>query len=318
MIRRVLERILVDYPAVFAGSLEAKKLTQFIRQDAPHSLEAALPQTLSNRLCRGGCGIGTLATVPWLAVFDPLVTDSATRGYYVVYLFNKDTGVIYLSLNQGATALRAEFRSRAPEVLRDRAALMRTRVHDFFASFDSSPIQLRFTKASDLPGDYMAGHAFGRRYLLDALPTEAELQADLQRIVCAYDALTHRGGLSASIAEDESMEVNGTELTITEKKQYHKRIERNAKGAALAKKHHGTTCQACGINYKDRFGHLGKGVIEAHHLRPLNTLEEGMSVKYNVVTDFAVLCANCHRMIHRTDDVGDLAAFKNALEMALT
>jgi hypothetical protein len=26
--------------------------------------------------------------VPWVAVFDPLVTDSATRGYYPVYLFH--------------------------------------------------------------------------------------------------------------------------------------------------------------------------------------------------------------------------------------
>lgn len=208
--------------------------------------------------------------------------------------------------------MRNEFGYRAPEILRERAALIRMRVHDFASGFDAAPINLPATKSSNLPGDYMAGHAFGRAYSLQTLPSESVLQADVQRIVRAYDALTHRGGVSASIVEEEDTDGDGPELSITEKKQYkyHKRIERNAKGAALAKRFHGTTCQACGINYEERYGLFGRGVIEAHHLRPLNTLEEGVSVTYNVATDFAVLCANCHRMIHRTDDVSDLVGLK--------
>jgi NAD(P)H dehydrogenase (quinone) len=43
------------------------------------------------------------------------------------------------------------------------------------------------------------------------------------------------------------------------------------------------------------------------HLRPIATLEEGVAVTYDVVADFAVLCANCHRMIHRTDDPSNLS-----------
>ena len=39
-------------------------------------------------------------------------------------------------------------------------------------------------------------------------------------------------------------------------------------------------------------------------------LEEGVPVRYNVATDFAVLCSNCHRMIHRTSDPSDLAGFR--------
>jgi 5-methylcytosine-specific restriction enzyme A len=60
----------------------------------------------------------------------------------------------------------------------------------------------------------------------------------------------------------------------------------------------------------NRFLSIANGKIEAHHLQPIASLEEGVPIKYDVASDFAVLCANCHRMIHRTPDPSDLAAFK--------
>jgi hypothetical protein len=42
-------------------------------------------------------------------------------------------------------------------------------------------------------------------------------------------------------------------------------------------------------------------------------LEEGVAVTYDVAADFAVLCANCHRMIHRSDDPSNLALFRGNL-----
>jgi hypothetical protein len=60
-------------------------------------------------------------------------------------------------------------------------------------------------------------------------------------------------------------------------------------------------------------GAIGKGFIEAHHLKPISTLEEGVAVTYDVAADFAVLCANCHRMIHRSDDPSNLSLFKKNL-----
>ena len=46
---------------------------------------------------------GGWAEIPWVAVFDPVVTTSAMRGHYVVYLFSADMQRLYLSLNQGIT-----------------------------------------------------------------------------------------------------------------------------------------------------------------------------------------------------------------------
>jgi 5-methylcytosine-specific restriction protein A len=39
-------------------------------------------------------------------------------------------------------------------------------------------------------------------------------------------------------------------------------------------------------------------------------IEEGVAVKYDVAADFAVLCSNCHRMIHRFADPSDLLKFR--------
>jgi 5-methylcytosine-specific restriction enzyme A len=67
------------------------------------------------------------------------------------------------------------------------------------------------------------------------------------------------------------------------------------------------------LDFGEHYGEMGRGFIEAHHLRPIATLEEGVPVRYDVAADFAVLCSNCHRMIHRFSHPSDLAAFRKAI-----
>jgi len=92
------------------------------------------------------------------------------------------------------------------------------------------------------------------------------------------------------------------------------RTERNPRASAEAKKVHGTVCQVCKFDFEKVYGQLGKGFIEAHHLKPLHHLEEGAAVVYDVRSDFAVLCSNCHRMIHRLDDPADLDALRTLIK----
>lgn len=54
-------------------------------------------------------------------------------------------------------------------------------------------------------------------------------------------------------------------------------------------------CEICGFSFFEKFGELGKGFIEAHHKRPLSETKEIKTTK----DDIALLCSNCHRMIHR-------------------
>ena len=53
--------------------------------------EAGVELALASRRglsVKGSPGAGQWAAVPWISVFDDIVTDSATHGYYVVYLFH--------------------------------------------------------------------------------------------------------------------------------------------------------------------------------------------------------------------------------------
>lgn len=284
----------------------------FIRHEATDAVSEGLGELGVRLQVEGSAGAGNWAAVPWISVFDPAITITATHGYYVVYLFHANEPIVYLSLNQGTTSVRAEFGARTREILRDRADLIRKRVAEFAEFLSVNEIEL----GSDarLPGDYAAGHSLGVTYALNTLPDEMQLRSDLQTIVRAYRALTFRGGIDAEVESqtdiaDEFAIPPQTSITETRKYAYHRKVERNRTAARFAKKFHGTHCQACDLDFVERYGDIGRGFIEAHHLRPIATLVEGVPINYNVAADFAVLCSNCHRMIHRTDDPSDLAAF---------
>jgi predicted HNH restriction endonuclease len=60
-------------------------------------------------------------------------------------------------------------------------------------------------------------------------------------------------------------------------------------------------CEACGFDFEEAYGEIGRGFIEIHHKIPIFCLE-GESVERTVeeaMENVASLCANCHRMIHR-------------------
>jgi 5-methylcytosine-specific restriction endonuclease McrA len=59
---------------------------------------------------------------------------------------------------------------------------------------------------------------------------------------------------------------------------------------------YGYRCQVCGFDFGAVYGEWGKGYIEVHHLRPLSERSGEHEV---TVAEVAVVCANCHRVLHR-------------------
>ncbi len=74
------------------------------------------------------------------------------------------------------------------------------------------------------------------------------------------------------------------------------RPERNQRLRKTALALHGYDCMACGFNFEEFYGEIGKDFIEVHHVVPL--AQAGIT-ETNPETDLAVLCANCHCMVHR-------------------
>lgn len=74
--------------------------------------------------------------------------------------------------------------------------------------------------------------------------------------------------------------------------------ERSPRLRAAALEIHGYLCQVCGFDFEGTYGAWGRGFIEVHHVQELGAAPaEGVEV--DPATDLAVVCSNCHRMIHR-------------------
>lgn len=55
-------------------------------------------------------------------------------------------------------------------------------------------------------------------------------------------------------------------------------------------------CEICGFDFSEKYGELGIGFIEAHHIKPISEMQADEKTK---IEDIVMVCSNCHNMIHR-------------------
>lgn len=55
-------------------------------------------------------------------------------------------------------------------------------------------------------------------------------------------------------------------------------------------------CEACEFDFQHFYGDIGRGFIECHHRVPLANIKVSTKTTLN---DLALVCSNCHRMLHR-------------------
>lgn len=299
MLRELLTEIGARFLDEKQKALKDNEFADYVRSDGKEILREVVGD--DNLLVKASVGAGNWAEIAWLGMFNAESTTSATSGIYVVYLFSADLKYVYLAQGQGVTQVKEEFGKGQVEELLRRSAIIRARVPESAPRFRAGPIELG--GSTNLAKEYDSAVAYFAKYDTSNLPEEDMLLEDLHEMLRLYGLLVARGGVDnletyATFGEFAAAE----EASLTEKRQYirHARIERNAKAANAAKKARGYTCEGCGINFEWIYGERGKGFIEAHHLVPLYTLPEGVSVKIDVQNDFAVLCSNCHRIVHRS------------------
>lgn len=109
------------------------------------------------------------------------------------------------------------------------------------------------------------------------------------------------------IEDDESAFPEGRERF-----KQHRYLERDGKIARRAKARRlaetgKLECEVCRIDFGARYGEVGKGFIEAHHKIPVSQLD---GTKKTKIDDLALVCSNCHRMLHRGDPLLTIAQLK--------
>ena len=77
----------------------------------------------------------------------------------------------------------------------------------------------------------------------------------------------------------------------------HRQRERNS---SLIKKKKAAAsllrCEVCDFDFVNVYGEVGRGFIECHHTIPISDYTANQRTKLD---DLALVCANCHRMLHR-------------------
>jgi 5-methylcytosine-specific restriction protein A len=82
----------------------------------------------------------------------------------------------------------------------------------------------------------------------------------------------------------------------------HKQKERNRKAvekkkASVLASAGKLRCEACDFDFVHAYGELGRSFAECHHRVPLCDLSKIATTR---LSDLAIVCSNCHRMLHRS------------------
>jgi predicted HNH restriction endonuclease len=105
-----------------------------------------------------------------------------------------------------------------------------------------------------------------------------------------------------AIAEDPDYFEDSAEADIEAEEgrrvlRRHLRRERSAAlVAAFRQSLTSFACSVCNFDFEKRYGEIGRGFVECHHMRPIYEMRPGEKTK---ISDLVAVCANCHRMLHR-------------------
>ena len=262
---------------------------------------------------KGSYGMGSYTEIPWVAIYDKEVTNSAEHGYYIVLLFKADMSGCYLSLNQGYTQYSKLFKGekRKQQELIKTASKARGLLSNIEGSIDT---ELDLSSNADKAMGYGAGNIFGFYFSLTSKINESKFNKSLQQLLSSYAELKELIGkdilnINNILTEEEYQETVHLEKTMELSSGPIPKSEpaksenggpqwlRNPKIAANALK---KAKYRCSLNFEHITFVSNKtknNFVEAHHLIPMQYQkfhEFCLDVPENIVS----LCPNCHRAIH--------------------
>jgi 5-methylcytosine-specific restriction enzyme A len=314
-IREILEKIMAEYPSVSKEAFKKNPFIQYAKTEIPKSINTSLdlPEFYS---VKASVGNGSWAKIPWIAILNKLVTENISSGFYCVYLFCADSSGVYLSINQGIAKKRDQYGlGVSRDMIRNQAIRFREKIDPKSIKEFSTEIDLKLnsiskeTTARRLGQAYEAGNIFSKLYQKELLPDDHELISDIRKVLEIYYLLFEKSFLKDGFEN----EIEEEWFEDFSKYRLHRITERNSALSAKVKRLQGYTCKACNFNFESRYGAIGKEYIESHHNVPISSLSK-TRIQLDPLSDFTVLCSNCHRMIHRIKPTPMLEEFKKNLK----
>lgn len=97
------------------------------------------------------------------------------------------------------------------------------------------------------------------------------------------------------LGDDEFPE--GRIITMSHKRKERNRIAVKKKKEQVLRATGRLACEVCRFEFAQFYGEPGAGIIECHHNKPL---AESVLQRNTRLSDLSLVCANCHRVLHKT------------------
>ena len=147
----------------------------------------------------GSDGQGNILRTPWFAALNLEITDSATKGYYLVYLISSDLKTLVLEIGFGAYQFEQQYgRGKKFLTALDNAVvnmrinsehLIEKSLTETKSRTNSTPVKLDSSNDFHLTA-YEKCAIFSLSYDIQDLPSEADLKRDYLEYVKLYDLMT--------------------------------------------------------------------------------------------------------------------------------
>ncbi|MER2079418.1 MrcB family domain-containing protein [Psychrobacillus psychrotolerans] len=285
----------------------------------------------------GSVGQGQWAEIPWLSIFMRDITISATKGYYIVYLFNADGSGVYVSLNQGWTYFKDKYGTKnGVDMIKRTAGIMRNKLHTIPSDMQLLSIDLK--GRGPLAKGYESGHICGKYYDVNDFPSSDKIVTDLLSLINVYIEINQIKGVREVgelndylLLEEDGLFIENSESEESFQKEVQSQASedglkneledrklprrlpvRSREGresysrrsfvSAEAIKEAGFSCIINGTHKTFTSKATLHQYVESHHIVPMSKQDQ-FEYELDQTANIAALCPNCHRLIHLGTDM---------------
>jgi len=296
-ILNAIQKISNEFPIARTQPVKNHPLRKFIETEFPNIIKNSINQKYHYLKISSSAQQGRWVTAPWAIFLHKAITKSAQEGFYPSISFTEDCKQLILHIGQGIDDLKKNYGKEWITVSKSRALIMKHKLPEHKPDFKDNPSQLKnYRKSKNLT----ITSQFGKVQYINKIKNEEDLINDISNLLNLFELLIERGGINnEDISEDtKELIIQGTEEKIVKKhiqieKVYYKR---NQKLIKSLKENSDYCCEACGFNF-NKFYKDSPNYIEAHHIVPISEMTS--SSKTTTKDDIALLCSNCHKMIHK-------------------
>jgi len=304
------------YPIDILEKYRTTESTNIIKNELPYSITELCKINTQKFKVYGSAGNGNWAEIPWVAILDKDITDTTTKGYYIVILFDKETQNFYLCLSLGWTQFEDEYgikegRRQIRGLARHYAKLL----HENKNLFNHGDINLHANNS--LGKGYEIGSVLSKKYSVETV-TNDSLREGILELIRVYSELKDIVGNSIlnldvdvdkyddridefkkKVARSTLKEINSASIQklINEtnnnppeiKERLLRLIVRNKSNALWVKNQANYICSICG---REPFIQKnGQPYAEADHINPLGNKGP------DNIENMRCLCAQCHAIM---------------------